>query len=105
MSNAVAVAALSAQPFPLPTAAGPVLFELLDASSAVVQSQSITATAADTSGAATFSNVVPGTYTVRVTRQDASNNPLAAPVVSAPFTVAATQTTITVPTSVDVTVS
>jgi hypothetical protein len=105
MSNAVASALLSAQPFPLPTAAGPVLFELLDASGAAVANQSISATAADTGVSATFSNVVPGTYTVRVTRQDAAGNPLATPVVSAPFNVAATQTTITIPTSVDVSVS
>ena len=105
MSNAVAVAALSAQVFPLPTVAGPILFELLDSTGAVVTSQSVTATAVDVSATATFSNVAPGTgYTVRATRQDNAGNALAAPVVSTAFDVTATTTTITVPASVTVTV-
>lgn len=107
MSNAVAQAALSAQSFPLPTVAGPILFELLtaDATGTVVDSQSVQATAADTTSSATFSNVAPGQYTVRVTRQDGAGNALAAPVVSPSFTVTATTTSITVPASVTVTVS
>lgn len=107
MSNAVAQAALSAQAFPLTTAAGPVLFELLtaDATGTVVASQPVTATAADPSAVATFSNVAPGSYTVRVTRQDNAGNALATPVVSSAFDVTATTTTITVPASVTVSVS
>lgn len=106
MSNAVAVAALAAQSFPLTTVAGPVLFELLDSSGTAVSSQSVGATAADTSTGVTFSNVAPGTgYVVRATRVDNSGAALAVPVVSAPFDVTATTTTITVPGSVTVTVS
>lgn len=106
MSNAVAVAALSAQPFPLTTVAGPVQFELLDSAGTVVASQAVGATAADVTAQVTFSNVAPGTgYTVRATRVDNSGATLAAPVVSAPFDVVATTTTITVPASVTVTVS
>lgn len=107
MSNAVAQAALSAQVFPLNTQAGPILFELLasDATGTVVDTQAVQATAADTTTSATFSNVPPGSYTVRATRQDGAGNPLAAPVVSAAFVVTATTTSITVPASVTVTVS
>jgi len=106
MSNAVAVAALAAQPFPLSTIAGPVLFELLDSAGTVVNSQAIGATAADTSAGATFSNVAPGTgYTVRTTRVDNTGAALQVPVVSAPFDVTATTTTITVASGVTVTVS
>lgn len=106
MSNAVAQAALSAQTFPLTTVAGPVLFELMDASGAVVDKQSVGATAADTSAQVTFSNVAPAKgYTVRATRVDNSGAALAAPVVSTPFDVTATTTSITVPNGVTVTVS
>lgn len=106
MSNAVAQAALSAQVFPLATVAGGILFELLDGTGTVVTNQTATATAADTSATATFSNVNPGTgYTVRATRVDSSGAALAAPVVSTPFNVTATTTSITVPASVTVTVS
>lgn len=106
MSNAVAQAALSAQVFPLNTAAGPILFELLDSAGAVVASQSTGATAADTSASATFSNVAPATgYKVRATRVDTTGAALATPVLSDPFDVTATTTTITVPASVSVSVS
>lgn len=104
MSNAVAVAALAPQSFPLTTVAGPVVFTLLDSTGATVASQSVTQTAADTSSTATFSNVAPGTYTISAVRQDGSGNALAPAVVSQPFTVTATSTTITVPTSVSVSV-
>jgi len=106
MSNAVAVATLAAQPFPLTTVAGAVLFELLDSTGAVVTSQSVAATAADASAGATFSNLSPGTgFTVRATRVDSSGAALQTPVVSAPFDVTATTTTITVATGVSITVS
>lgn len=106
MSNAVAQAALSPQIFPLATVAGPVLFELVDAAGTVVTSQTVGATAADTSASVTFSNVNPGTgYVVRATRVDNSGAALAIPVVSTPFDVTATTTTITVPNGVTVTVS
>lgn len=106
MSNAVAAAVLIAQVFPLQTAAGPVLFELVDSNGVVVNSQAVAATAADTSSGVTFSNVAPGTgYTVRATRTDSSGAALAPPVNSAPFDVTATTTTVTVPESVSVSVS
>ncbi len=106
MSNAVAQSTLAPQTFPLTTVAGPVLFELLDGKGAVVTSQSVGATAAETTASVTFSNVAPGTgYTVRATRVDNSGAALAAPVASAAFDVVATTTTITVPATVSVTVS
>lgn len=106
MSNAVAQAVLSAQVFPLNTVAGAILFELVDSAGTVVTTQTIAATAADTGASATFSNVAPATgYTVRATRVDSSGAALAVPVVSTPFDVTATTTTITVPASVQVTVS
>lgn len=105
MSNAVAIAPLSPQSFPLPTTAGPIVFTLIDSTGATVASQSVTQTAADTSSTATFSNVNPGTYTISAVRQDGSGNALAPAVTSDPFTVASTTTTITVPASVSVTVS
>ena len=104
MSNAVASVVLSAQSFPLPTVAGPVVITLLDASGATVASQSVTQTAADLNSTATFSNVAPGTYTVSAVRQDGAGNALAPAVTSDPFTVAASTTTITVPVNVTVTV-
>jgi len=106
MSNAVAQAALSAQAFPLTIVAGPVLFELVDSAGTVVTSQPVGATAADGSASATFSNVAPGTgYVVRVTRVDNTGAALQVPVVSDPFDVTATTTTITVASGVTVTVS
>lgn len=104
MSNAVAASSLVIQPFPLGTIAGAVLFELLDSGGNVVASQPVTAGAADPSASATFSNVAPGTYTIRATRQDGGGNPLAPGVVSDPFTVTAANTTVTVPATVTVTV-
>jgi uncharacterized protein (DUF2141 family) len=104
MSNAVAVSALVIQSFPLGTVAGPVLFELLDSTSTVIASQPVTSGAADASATATFSNVAPGTYTIRATRQDGGGNALAPAVVSAPFTVTVTTTTVTVPSTITVTV-
>lgn len=106
MSNAVAQAVLSSQVFPLATVAGPILFELVDSAGTVVTSQTAGATAADTTASVTFSNVAPGTgYKVRATRVDNSGAALATPVLSDPFDVTATTTTITVPASVQVTVS
>jgi len=106
MSNAVAQAALSAQAFPLTTVAGPVLFELVDSVGTVVSSQPVGATAADTAANATFSNVAPATgYVVRVTRVDATGAALQVPVVSDPFDVTATTTTITMANGVAITVS
>jgi hypothetical protein len=106
MSNAVAQAALSAQPFPLTTVAGPVLFELVDSAGTAVSSQAVGATAADAEASATFSNVAPNTgYRVRVTRVDNSGAALQVPVLSDPFDVTATTTTITVASGVTVTVS
>jgi hypothetical protein len=106
MSNAVAQATLSPQTFPLTTVAGPMLFELVDKAGTVANSQPVGATAADGTASATFSNVAPATgYVVRVTRVDNSGAALQVPVVSSPFDVTATTTTITVASGVTVTVS
>jgi len=84
---------------------GPVNFNLLDSTGAVVSTQS----GQDTTGVATqvsvtFNNVAPGTYTISAERIDAQTARPAAPaVVSLPFTVP--NVTATIPLSVTVTLS
>lgn len=106
MTDAVATALLSAQSFPAGTVAGPLLFELVGADGTVISSQTVAATDSDTHGTASFASVAPGTYTVRVTRQDGSGVGLGSAISSDPFTIAApTTVTVTVPGSVSVALS
>lgn len=104
MTDAVVTAALAAQDFAAGTQAGPIVFELLAADGSVVANQSVAAGAADASAVATFTGVGPGTYTVRISRQDASGTLIGSPVTTAPFTVTGASVTITVPVSGSVSV-
>ena len=96
MATVTPTAVLTATPFPATTVAGVLRFELLAADGSVVATNN-----EPTAATTTFSNVAPGSYTVRATRLDAAGAVLGAAAVSSPFTIVA-PVEVAIPTSITV---
>ena len=99
MTTVLVTAQTFAQDFPAGTQAGEWRVAIKDTTGVDVEAQMVS------SPAATFTNLLPGTYTAEVSRLDSSNAVLGVAMTSAAFTIAAPMVSVDVPQVVTVVVS